>query len=464
MSGFLQWDFSDSFSTQIPGAIETLRADLLNVPPHLQSFSTTYLPAAVLTEDFRFPKSLTELTMPKDPAFNWTPSIALIVPSNLHTLEISVDMSSFATAHTNWVSDLPKSIINLIVKFDRRAIDFTSFSHCLPPNLEQLTFINGCNRAFTSPLGDWSCIDMNEVENGKHWPKSLTVMKLGGSLNNHFDLAKLPRRLLDLSMTVSYHVSESVLIDSKHLPPLLTELNLVCSRPSKLQLINLQCLTMLTKCRLNGNITHTEEDPLLSVSPAPSIGSALSMTSLYTSQHLTTLFVPSCHCDWFKLLPRGLEMFQVETLPGLAESPLLATHDVFKDLPTSLKALALGPTAKSAWKTDIKIPPQRLTHLTSLVLFDMTIATVTSGMIRLLPASLRRTQLLIDEWDQNDLLFLPPRLEHFPPEGFTNIPMTELLQFVPLAVLNALAVHRTQLNHNDHEVIALRIDHELQHP
>ena len=465
MNGYFDWGIS-VWQREMPEAIELLRADLLNAPPDLQYFPTTSLPASVLAEDFRFPQSLTKLNMPRHARFGWTPSIALQVTSNsLQVLSIAVDTHLFANPHHNWASELPRSLTNLSIRSEA-AIDFTSFSHCLPPNLAHLSILASSSSDVTSPIGDWSCIEASEVENGKHWPNSLTVMKLERCLNASFDIAKLPRTLLDLSMSISkysIHVSESIIIDSQRLPPLLTELNLVCSRPSKIQLSNLQCLTMLTKCRLTGSIAHPEEDSALSVSTESSIGSALSMTPLYTSQHLTTLFVPSWHCDWFKLLPRGLDTFQAETLPGLAESPLLATHDVFKDLPTSLLYLIVRNGDEGIEATP-KIPPQRLDHLSSLYSLAMEAAIVPSEMIRMLPASLLALQLQIEEWNESDHLHFPPRIELLMTSGWMNAPMSAILQSLPLVTLSGLGRFDPGSVSQEHRVaIQQRVAHVAKH-
>ena len=477
LNGDLRWCVLDAWKREMPEAIELLRADLLNVPPHLQYFPTTSLPTQVMNEDFRFPKSLTAITMARIRCLHWTPLSALQVPPNsLHTLEISVDMRLFATSHTNWVSELPRSLTNLVVKVELFAIEFTSFSHCLPPKLTHLSFLDETTSDSRPPLGDWSCIDTNDVENGNHWPKSLTSLKLGSCLSSSFDLAKLPSTLLNLNMATSKYshwVAEPVLIDSERLPPLLTELTLASEKPLQIQLCNLQCLTKLQDCRLSGNIVQSEDASSPSDPSEPSAVSALSMTSLYTSQHLTALLVPTWHCDCFKLLPRGLKHLEIYDIFGLVTSPLLATHDVFKDLPTSLISLALRfrdsefETYDDDWEyveptPPPKIPPQRLDHLSSLCTLIMEAAIVPSAMIRMLPASLLTLQLQIEEWNESDHLHFPPRIELLL-IPLTNAPMAQIFQSLPLVTLNGLG-RISGLSSSDKIAIRQRIAQVVKDP
>ena len=228
---------------------------------------------------------------------------------------------------------------------------------------------------------------------------------------------------------------------------------------------------MLKECRLRGNIVQSEyreNFSFPSVSPEPSTGSILSMASLYTSQHLTILCVPTWHCDWFAVLPRGLQDFVVNNILGLVESSSLATHDVFIELPTSLLSLSLRTTDNEDSKTSPKIPPQRLDHLSSLHTLVITAATVPSRMIRMLPASLSMLQLCIEEWNGRDHLYLPPRIELLMISKWKNAPIAEILQSLPLVALHGLGrlfyLYPDPLPEAEQEPIRQRIAHEVKHP
>ena len=190
------------------------------------------------------------------------------------------------------------------------------------------------------------------------------------------------------------------------------------------------------------------------------------MIPLYTSQHLTALRVPTWHCDWFKLLPRGLKSFAAETVLGLVESPLLATHDVFKDLPTSLYSLILRNGDDDYGTNAPKIPPQRLDHLSSLCKFIFEAAIVPSAMIRMLPASLLALQLQIEDWNESDHLHFPPRIEFLITPNCKNAPMAEILQSLPLVTLNGLGglYSHGSASFDEKEAIRQRIALLVKHP
>ena len=253
----------------------------------------------------------------------------------------------------------------------------------------------------------------------------------------------------------------------KHFPPHLTDLTLEWSGPPTLQLSKLQYLTMLKHCRLSGTIVHN--DDLENDSSSIILGNSIVLdTTLILpppiSQHLETLKIPTWHCDWFKHLPRGLKLFDVQSLSGLVESPLLASHEAFKDLPITLTSLNIRDSIKVSHEVTLKVPPQRLDHLRSLTSVAISMATVSSAMLRMLPESLIGIRLLVDEWNENDLLHLPPRLELLTVNDLKKVPMDEVLEYAPLAVLNGLAILRMARSLELREIALRRIKHAVKHP
>ena len=467
LDGFLDWATYDHSRKTIPEAIELLCADLRNAPPHLQSFPSNGLPSVVLNSDFHFPESLTALVLPRQPAFSWNPSIARLMPSNLRILRTKVDHPH--TFDGNWVSILPRTLTKLFLGPSTLPIDFTPFSGSLPPNLTELSLSAYCDRDVVSPLGDWSCIETSEVENGKHWPKSLTSLKLIRSTIKSSDIARMPRTLLKLVVDIASPTSdndESIEAEMKHFPPHLTDLTLDWSGPPTLQLSKLHYLTMLKHCRLSGTIVHNDNPENDSSSIILGNSNVLGVTPILPPpnlQYLETLKIPTWHCDWFKHLPRGLKLFDVQSLPGLVESPLLASHDVFKDLPITLTGLDLRDLTQSARKVTLKIPPQRLDHLRSLTSVTISMATVSSAMLRMLPESLIGIRLLIDDWNETDLLHLPPRLENLIVNDLDNAPMAKIFEYAPLAVLNGLTILRIEPRLEGREIALQRIELAAKH-
>ena len=164
------------------------------------------MPSTVLTGDFHFPESLTALVLPRQPAFSWNPSIALLMPSNLRILRMKVDSTSF---DGNWVSILPRTLTKFVMSPSSLLVDFTSFSGSLPPNLTKLSLSSYCDDILKAPLGDWSCIETSNVEKGKHWPKSLTSLKLLRFTIKPSDIARLPRTLLKLVVDIASPASDN---------------------------------------------------------------------------------------------------------------------------------------------------------------------------------------------------------------------------------------------------------------
>ena len=449
--------------------VRLARADLLNVPPHLQTMILSGLPAPIL-RDFWLPQSLTKLIVPILPAFSLTPALARRMPPNLRTLKIGVDIDSFVEPHTNWVAHLPRTLTSVAPFPNDHSSDFTTFSHSLPPNLEKIRLFSYDDDENATPFGDWSCIETSEVENGKHWPKSLTVMKLDKFHIKLSDIARLPRTLLKLSVRVASPTNDAKTIefDAKHFPPHLTDLTLRLSGSSKWEPLKLLYLPTSQKRRLSGDIGHAgdlEKDSSSNNSGDSLVTDVASMELTCFLKHLTSLNISTWHCDWFKLLPRGLKHFVVLAVPGLAESPLLASHDAFKDLPTTLRYLTLGESIRNETEPTPKIPPQRLDHLSSLAWLDISIVSTPSGIFKMLPQSLLSLDLIINDWDENDLFYIPPRLEWFSVAGFMYAPIAKIFQHVPLATLHRLSAVVPQIRKlPEFQVILQRIEHAVKHP
>ena len=456
LNGPINWRLMDRWRRVPPNTMRMLRDDIINAPPHLQSLYIASLSLREPLSDFWLPKSLLTVMMPRNEAFAWTPEIARTMPHNLHTLDINaINTSSYASTFTNWVADLPKTLTNVTIHNNNRPhlpLDFTPFSHCLPPHLTTLSLLGNRSNVSLGTFGDWSCIETSEVENGKHWPKSLTSLKLLHFSIKPSDIARLPKTLLKLDATTCLPFDDDTKlteINPKHFAPCLTDLTLTCDGPTNLQVSQLHCLAMLKECILNRN------EALNAVFASDAPPGSPSITPL--SQLLTKLVIPSWNCNYFKDLPRGLRHFETTSLSGHVQSPLLVTNDLFRDLPTCLLYLILrGADSPESFE----LPPQRLNHLSSLLTIVISGLLVSSSMMKMLPASLRGVHLEFSECIESDLLFCPPRVEIFMSD-FSKADMSQVVQNLPIAALTGLLAWGKE---SVEDLIRQRIEYEVKHP
>ena len=413
---------------------DAMRRDFANAPPSLQ---TLVFDSSLLWEDDTgdkttfcecwLPKSLTKVNWPLYNSPPWTPTLARTMPSQLHTLRMgNVDLASFDNTHTNWVADLPRSLTSLFVAPLNDLVayppnDFTKYGRFLPPHLTDLTLYN--SEGFSSGMfGDWSVISGDN-----YWPSTLKSLKLEHFWIESNAVVNLPKTLETLVLSVSTSVTPEAgpraVFHARTLPPNLTSLNLSWTSQMALNLgltnfTSLQSLTLKFEAEQSAGLPTThlfDRLPksltslnLLNVGiRAPIEGQSLSDLELPNLTSLEAAWLYSI--DLFKHLPRGIRTLDMGLLRDvtIAESPLLADGQLFKDLPPTLTMLSIDFDLDEVES----IPVQSLNHLPFLKHLNIaTTPSMPSSILRSLPRSLTHLQLNVTEWNEDDLSYILPQL------------------------------------------------------
>lgn len=418
---------------------DAFRRDCALAPRSLEFLTLPPLSSRHVTE-YWLPKSLLEVDWSSAASPTWTPMMARTMPSNLKTFGLyHVNLASFADTYTNYIADLPRTLTDFTLAGEE-PIDFLSYARFLPRSLTSLRL-----RAlqFTIPdyFGNWSACGANGA-----WPPGLTTLLLHTYLCPP-DIVHLPKtiRTLDLSVRARSADPEASNLYTKLLPPSLTNLSLEWT--SKVNVAFALRSFNLTSCTL------AFDNPSLLALPCTSLkwlpdslvtldlqGIAIIVPSAYTPvegllPNLKTVTVARCDWEWFQHIPRGVEHFSIGSASGMSQSPLLATDNIFGDLPPTLKSLSIPGRAADVIDSFV-LPPQRfdhLPHLTKIVLGCA--AHVSSGMLRTLPRTLKELQICITDLNENDVPFIPPHLTTL----FTEINKADLAVLAEHMTLAALA-------------------------
>lgn len=463
-------------------AVDAIRLDFANAPPGLQTINVHRhvrwsRPTELHNSSYTFwlPKTLVEIDWTPSNCPPWAPILARSMPPNLHTLLLGeINLEAYATANSNWVEDLPRSITKLAVSPENRGmiLDFASYGRFLPPGLTSLELATPERHSF-GRFGDWS-----KITGIDYWPSKLSTLGLLKFWIEPSDIIHLPRTLSTLSVSVSSSNAASKIGDTPQLctdqlPPRLTSLNLAWTSLVNIN-VSLKHLP-LKKCTLQYQepinqskyfpyeILHRFSDTLtylklanICITP-PSQKEVLELPL----PNLTSLKILATHCKLFKFIPRNVRYLSIKFISGIPESPLLRAGQLFQHLPASLSALIL----KEAWsnlQNDFELPPQRLDHLRSLLHLRLTcVHKVSSGMLKQLPQSLKHLDIKITELKDDDAPFIPPRLITC---LIPNVTLA-LVQNIPIAALAGINADKSpvKVSHELEEIAQERVSQASIH-
>lgn len=434
LEGSFKWKIQDKWRDDMPTALVALREDFANAPPSLQYISTDSLCIQSTMTDYWLPSSLREVNLSQS-CFQWSLQLSKSLPSSIDSLTLGkIDAQSFEGG--NWVSRLPMSLTSLILD-PTGSIDLLSFIHCLPPKLASLTVESKAKKQIGA-LGDWSQLP-TRAESKSNWPSTLTALKLPNFMLLVLDLVRLPSTIKTLSVTVGTHggATEIEVIDPKYLPPGLTDLTMAWLRMARLALSDMKQLKYLRTCNFSKRLDYLKGSidfpnawndsverlvlPCLTIKDSPTWALPSRLTDLTTG---------NWNVDWFKHLPQSLKRFDTSKLEFMADSHLVAHKRFFEDVPKHITYLSLGGPGQDE---KYELPPQPLAHLTSLHSLLFTCSRVSSGMLRMLPASVRSVYFISSKWLDCDLPFAPPR--HYVVDACFNGNAMEFLHRMRLADL-----------------------------
>ena len=440
LKGRLQWSEGiKSYDRWSTDAILRLCDCLVGAPSTLEYMDLT-LRNEILANRCKEPSSdLCNSLLKVKYSSPWRPSIARTMPPNLHTLTIeSLDVESYRSTFTNWVSDLPRSLTKLSIK-NFQVIDLASRISSLPPKLTDLTLSPKCedpdNYYNPPPLGDW-----NTVSSPEFWPSTLTRLYFnpkGLCWLEPSQIVNLPQSVTVLALSVStysYGVAKPTL-DTKLLPPRLTDLSLTWTSQVSISL-SLEHLELIN-CTLEYDSTDLFDLRSTFKSFPNSLEHLiLENIAIQTTEtdeldpetllpNLKALTVSQADCDWFPNIPRKLEYLDIRSLLAIAKSPLLQSGQLFKHLPTSLVSLKLSGHAR------IHLPPQDLPFPSLRTLTLLCTQTASSEQIRKLPPTLKELSIYITDLDGKDISLLPQHLE--------RCKLGEILDFVDLLPFRSLS-------------------------
>lgn len=420
--GPIIWNRDESLSED--EFFEMIRRDFSEAPASLETmpiWPSQSWAASQELQSSRFkcplPKSLLEVDFSSS-KHAWAPSLASRLPPNLHTLTLgNINLNAFD--ETDWVEAIPQTVTKLVISPDKAKCsnDLVSLADLLPPNLKTLMLCPKLPYS-TGLFGNW------ELESSpcNFWPSTLSTLVLKEVWMEPSAIPHLPDTLEQLTISICTQTDAPwATLDTSTLPPKLTALDLEWT-PGILIVVSLAKFKLKTctmTFRAEGLCEQFGTDRL---SDLPSsltelylknvnFGSSKSTGEISPLPNLMRLEVHSIHCTWFDRLPRSLQFFVTNYIGGLSKSPLMDEGHLFKDLPPLLREfLALGMS------TDLprgfELPPQQLDHLPYLhsLCFNCT-SKVSPKMLRNLPRTLLNLKLNIEDWNEDDLPYLPPHLE-----------------------------------------------------
>ena len=333
------------------------------------------------------------------------------MPTSLHSLAIGeVNMDSFSNTHTNWVADLPQTLARLGVmpRAFEKPIDLISFARFLPPNLTELALKA---KLESTSFGDWSSLDRNI------WPSTLVHLSLTNLYFEPSIIFNLPQTLTRLQLWFSYDDESTETLELSTFPPALTSLNLTIPGDAsigfsagKLKLATL-ILNFHNEYLYDVSISKIKESFPDSLTHLEMLNFALELpieghSIVHLLPNLQHFRVASIAGECFELLPRGLRSLNIDFIDLSEAKPL-----VFMDLPPFLTVLTFQGYVKALGLTKTyPILEEDFGALTCLRSFSCLIK-APSKLLRKLPSSITYLQLKVEKWEDDDLLFLPPRLE-----------------------------------------------------
>lgn len=404
-------------------ALDSLRNCFASAPSTLETINT-YYPSyskqfvwatdeelATHSDTCWLPQSLLDINWCGRFSPRWSPSIARTTPPNLQSLAIQhFDADLFVQTSTNWAAELPRSLTKLALGLREFNDSHTSV---LPPNLTDVTISSD-----KTDFGD--CRSISGVQN---LPSHLTRLNLANFYIEPHEIIHLPQSistlLVSISSTTEAMGDNRPRIETKLLPLRLTDLSLHWTSRVRISL-SLEHLELLHCDLCYITVQGWFDFPHTKFKSFPHSLERLTLASFdigtredgdldLKSQlpNLKYLTVYSIDCNWFEQIPRSVVHLRVISLRGL-KSPLSARGGLCKHLPISLTSLML----EGGWTNEMVLPPQDLSHLTSLLTLKLECTSkVSSRQLRTLPRTLKRLETHISKLKDDDVLYLPPHLE-----------------------------------------------------
>lgn len=372
------------------GALQGVYLDAWSrAPPHLESIRSINWYDDIETFEW-MPRSLTECHIPRGVIIAPTPTLPPLLNSiNL----ISFNASSSELSNTPWPSMLPSNLTRLTLAPQNDEIQLTLDAnlHLLPKTLTALIIPH---LVFGTSLISWSEIRRESIAPGAEniWPPRLEELRLGGHTVRFKDVSLLPSTLKSLDIALGeYHGATTHYTRSQFESDFL---------PSNLIYLK---LTM----RWNRAVLDSPNAPII----LPST--------------ITNLEIEEWHINWFMTIPRATSSLLIRRLHGAHRSSLTEENDIFKDLPSGLKSLAIerldGPMAELLFG-EAAFYAQSFSSLPNLEeLRVVSIGSFPAKVLRNLPRGMMALQIELQDLNEEDAPFIPPRLTTFMLLG-SNIP------------------------------------------
>lgn len=347
-------------------------------PPQLESIRKITWFDSINTTSW-LPTSLTECTIAHG---HMIPHLPLSLNS--------ITLSSFDTSYSNislssWASLLPSHLTRLTLdpSNDESLFSLGANIRQLP---ETLTSLSLPHRSFGGSLIDWSEVRQESIAPGADnlWPPRLKELRLGGHTVRAKDVSLLPTTLTSLEIAIGDYQGAATRygigqIDKHFLPSQLTSLQLT-ARWAKSALESLS-------------------------------------VPLHFPSTITNLEIEEWHVNWFAAIPRSTSSLLIKRLHGVHRSSLTARDDVFKELPSALKCLAIdrldGPPAELLFG-GAAFSTQSFASLPSLSeLRVVNIGSFPAKVLRSLPRGMLTLHIELDSLNKEDAPFIPSRLKSF---------------------------------------------------
>lgn len=421
----------------------TWNSDWAQAPPHLTRVNALQTYARIPHLKW-LPRTLTDCRMYMQ---LWTPSHALTAPplTSLH-LSCTIELSQFQDSGLNFIESLPRSLTSLV------ADNLTELAPCFPNGLilcEELDQLDTPTLELTSEQ-DAQFRAMRAL-----WPPRLKTCKLTLDEMRFVELLILPNSITDLRLSSApprHSMSRypSKRINAKWFPSNLVELDIcsiwevyeltfVNSLPSSLQCLRLKRQGMETMPRRIDVPLFDQVAPSLTAlstelydinfGDKPSQKDSLRVIDWSLPSRLTQLRTGIFPYEWFKFLPRSVVDFNfaVEYVPS-------EDIDVFADLPTGMERIWIADSEKH----DGLLSSRCFSTLHNLKLLHCESMIFPSSVIRNLAKSLESLILVLDNFEEENAVHLPQRLETLLLSGFTWTNKPWIAQYWPIRAIEFL--------------------------
>ena len=326
--------------------------------------------------------------------------------ANSISLPDTIDQASFKRHGTDWLAEIPKHVekLSAILPWN------TTFPVAsLPRLLKHIVLSN---------VFDWSIVKeqlKQAHEPSQFWPPQLASMTaLFSNFDLEADIQTLPQTLTRLAMRINTENTEEEPIQvAGNFPPNLTYLSLRMpwSSPKVLKMMSPLPSSLIT-VELYQAQTEFVEQALPDSLKHLMLGIPMEEAPLHwrMPSQLTSLSISIMDSSAFETLPRALTRLNItEKLTDL-DNKRLKGH-LFVGLPSGITDLSVRSSSISDF------PSQRLaTILPRLESLELTMSiTIPSEFIRELPPTIRKFMTQLENFTEETIPFIPPKLIIIPP-------------------------------------------------